>query len=159
MLQVKPSTPLHLFSIDSLMEIYKKVTFPQRSKIFEIFLPENAELSRTNPPYPSSLFPEMIRQVVSIISCLLSYPNDQWVDEIILGFLSMFSTSEKPSIIFNYNEFLSKAIHDQFLKFSTEGYFKYPSVLLYLFLFHQKDKFRFQLQNLDEQCNPQSIIP
>lgn len=94
------------------MDIYKKLTFPQRTNIFEIFLSENAELLRTNPPYPSSMFANMTRQVISIVSCLLGYPNDQWADDISLGFMSVFSASEKPSMIFNYSEFLSEAIHD-----------------------------------------------
>lgn len=119
MLQVKPAAPLHPFFVDSLMELYKKLTFPQRAKNFEIFLSENAELPRTNPPYPPSMFPEMTRQVILLFSCLLGYPTDQWVDEIILRFLLVFSAGEKPSIIFNYSEFFSKVIHDQFLKFST----------------------------------------
>lgn len=46
MIQVKASTPMHPFSIDSLMEVYKKLTFPQTTKIFEILLPKNVELAR-----------------------------------------------------------------------------------------------------------------
>jgi len=57
----KTSIPLHPFSMDSLMEIYKKLTFPQRANFFEIFLPKTAELLKTNPPYPSSTFLEMTR--------------------------------------------------------------------------------------------------
>lgn len=111
-LKIKPSAPLHSFSIDSLMEIYQKLTFPQRAKIFEIFLLENVELRRTSPPYPSSMFPKMTRQVISIVSCLLGYPTNQWVDESILGFLSVFLVGDKPSLMFNYNKFLAEAIQD-----------------------------------------------
>jgi len=69
------------------------------------------------------MFPEMTRHVVSIVSYLLGYPTDQWVDEIILGFLSVFFAGEKPSMISNYSEFLSEAIHNQFLMFLTKGDF------------------------------------
>ena len=58
------------------------------------------------------MFPEMTRQVISIVSFLLGYPTDQWVDEIILGFLSVFSAGEKLSMIFNYSDILSEEIHD-----------------------------------------------
>lgn len=71
------------------MEIYQKFYFSQRAHIFESFLPENFELPRTNPPYPSTMFPKMSRHVMSIMSFLLGYPSDQWVDEVILGFLSV----------------------------------------------------------------------
>ena len=47
-----------------------------------------------------------------------------------------------------------EAIHDQFLKFSTERAFKYQSVLIYLFMFYQANKFQFPLQKVDEQGNP-----
>ena len=87
------------------MEFYKNLTFPHRSKIFETFLLEDAQLPKKSPPYSSSMFPEMTKQIISIVSCLLGYQSDQWVDEAIIGFLSIFTIGEKPSI-FNYNEYL-----------------------------------------------------
>lgn len=54
-----------------------------------------------------------------MVASLLGYPTDQWADEVILGFLSVFSEGNKPSLIFNYIQFLADCIHDQFLKFST----------------------------------------
>ena len=55
-----------------------------------------------------------------MISYLLGYYSDQWVDEPILGFLSIFSTNNKPSIVFNFIQFLADNIHEQFIKFPTE---------------------------------------
>ena len=69
------------------------------------------------------MFLEGTKQIISIISYILSYDSDQWVDEAIFGFLSIFTTGEQP-IIFNYNQFIAEAMHDQFIKFSTEGAFK-----------------------------------
>jgi hypothetical protein len=45
------------------------------------------------------------------------------VDEPILGFLSIFYTEEKVSVKFNFSQFLADSIHEQFLKFPTEGVF------------------------------------
>lgn len=82
----------------------------------------------------------MTKQIISIISCLLGYQSNQWVDEAFIGFFSIFSIGEKTSIIFNYSEFLADAIHEEFLKFSIEGNFKYDLVLVFLFLYHQTNK-------------------
>ena len=80
------------FSIESLNDLYQKLSFPQRAQIFEIFLPEDAQLPKKNPPYPSSIFSVRANQIISTLCYLLGYFYDEWVDESILGFLSIFST-------------------------------------------------------------------
>lgn len=44
------------FSLEALTLLYQKLDFSTRAIIFEIFLPENAQLPKNNPPYPSSIF-------------------------------------------------------------------------------------------------------
>lgn len=92
------------------MDIYKKLDFPQRAEIFETFLPENTQFPKTNTPYEASIVPKMTQQIISVVSCLLGYYYDQWVDEVLIGFLSIFLVDEKPSLIFN--EFLVELIHE-----------------------------------------------
>jgi hypothetical protein len=41
-------------------------------------------------------------------------------------------------------------IHEKLFKFSTEGVFRYSSVLVYMFLFFKVEKFSFTLQKLDQ---------
>lgn len=88
------------------MKLCKNPTFPKRAKIFKNFLLEDAQLPKKNPPYSYSMFLEMNKQAISIISCMLGYQSDQWVGETIVGFLLGFATSEKPLII-NYGEFVA----------------------------------------------------
>jgi len=76
---------------------------------------------------------------------LLGYYFDEWVDKPILGFLSIFSTEEKETIQFDYNSFRADNIYAQLFNFSIEGMFRYSSILGYLFLFFQEDKFSFSL--------------
>ncbi len=45
------------FSLEALTQLYQKLEFATRARIFEIFLPENAQLPKKNPPYPS-IFPD-----------------------------------------------------------------------------------------------------
>ena len=73
------------------------------------------------------------------------YYYDQWVDEPILCFPSIFSTHNKLSIIFNFSQFLANNIHEQFLKFQTEEVFKYTSILVYMFLYYRVNMFKFSM--------------
>jgi hypothetical protein len=133
------------------------LSFPQRAHIFEIFLPEDAQLPKKNPPYPSSIFSIRENQIISILCYLLGYFSDEWVDDTILGFLSIFSTEEKATVQFDFSQFLVDNIHDQLFRFSTEGIFRYSSVLVYLFLFFQSDRFPCAFHKLDQEVNPQSV--
>jgi hypothetical protein len=123
------------FSIKALDYLYKKISFPQRAQIFEIFLPEDVEFPKKKPPYPSSIFSVKENQIISTLCYLLGYCSGEWVDEPILA----------------------NNIHDQFFKFLTEGMFKYSSVLVYLYFFFQLDRFSCSLQKLDHEGNPQLV--
>ena len=101
MLQIPKNDSIIPFSMESLNELYWKLNFSQRSKIFEILLSEDVHLPKNNPPYLSSTFPYKANQIISLLSCLLGYYSDEWVDEPILGFLSIFSNEENASVIFN----------------------------------------------------------
>jgi hypothetical protein len=92
-------------------------------------------LPKKNPPYPSSILYVKETQIISTLCYLLGYFSDEWVDEPILGFMSIFSTEEKSIVQFDFSQFLADNIHEQFFKFSIEGMFRYSSVLVYLFLF------------------------
>ena len=93
-----------------------------------------------------------------MVTCLLGYHTDQWVDAIVLGFLLVFSTGQKPSILFNYSQYLADVIHEPFLKFKVEGVFKNQPVLVYLMLFYQADRFKVQLQKMGDQGSPLPVI-
>jgi hypothetical protein len=157
MLQIPRDDSASPFSIKILIELYKKLSFPQRAHIFKIFLPKYAQLPINNPPYPSSIFSVKGNQMISSLCFLLGYYSDEWVDEPILGFLSIFSTEEKAITQFDYNQFLADIIHEHLFKLLTEVMFRYSSVLVYLFLFFQVDKFSFSLQKLDQDKNPQPM--
>jgi hypothetical protein len=95
MLQIPKNDSTTPFFVEALNELYQKLTFPQRAQIFEIFLPEDAQFPKKNPPYPSSIFIEKENQIISMLSYLLGYYSDEWVDEPILGFLSIFLQKKK----------------------------------------------------------------
>jgi hypothetical protein len=92
--------------------------------------------------------------VISSLCALLGCFSDQWLDEPILDFLSIFSTDEKPTTQFDYNTFLADNIHEQFSIFFVEGMFRYSSILVYMFLLFQVDKFSFSMQKMDKDGRP-----
>jgi hypothetical protein len=157
MLQIPRVDSPSPFNLEILTELYQNLSFPQRAQIFELFLPQDAQLPKTNPPYPSSLFSERGNQVISSLCSLLGYFSDEWVDEPILGFLSIFSAEEKATIQFDFNTFLAENIHDQLSKFATEGMFWYSSILAYMFIFFQTEKFPFLMQKMDKDDKPQAV--
>jgi hypothetical protein len=56
MLQIQKRNSAIPFSIEALNDLYHKLSFPQRAHIFKIFLTEDAQFPKKNPPYPSSIF-------------------------------------------------------------------------------------------------------
>jgi hypothetical protein len=157
MMQISCADSVSPFNLEILTELYQKMTFPQRAQIFELFLPPSTQFPSTNPPYPSSIFSTKGNQVISSLCALLGYYSDQWVDEPILGFLSIFSNDEKPTTQFDFNTFLVDNIHEQFMNFGTEGMFRYSSVIAYMFVYFQADKFSFSMQKMDADGRPQPV--
>jgi hypothetical protein len=158
MMQIPHAESVSPFNLEILTELYQKMTFPQRAHIFELFLPTSAQLPSTNPPYPSSMFSTTRNQIISSLCALLGYYSDQWVDEPILGFLSIFSNDENPTMQFNYNTLLADNIHEQFVNFGTEGMFRYSSILAYMFIYFQVERFSFSMQKMDADARPQVVI-
>jgi len=135
MLLIPENDSLRFFSTTTIIDIYHKLTFPQRAQNFEIFFPEYAELPKMNPPYSGSMFPERAKHIISLISCLLGYQSYELVDEVILGYLSNFSKENNPTFMYNYSQFLVESMHEQLMNIITEGVFKYYSVIVHMFIF------------------------
>jgi hypothetical protein len=154
MLQIPRSDSVIPFFIESLNNMYQKLTFPQ---IFEIFLLEDTQFPKKNPPYSSSIFSVRANQIIYILCYMLGYLLNQWVDEPILNFLSIFSTEEGATIKFNFSQFLVDNIHDHIFRFSIEGMSRYSLVLVYMFLFFQLDRFPCAFKKLNQEGNPQSV--
>jgi hypothetical protein len=56
MMQISRDKSHSLLTIEVLMEIHQNLSFPQREQVFELFLPQDAQLPKKNPPYHSSIF-------------------------------------------------------------------------------------------------------
>ena len=93
-----------------------------------------------------------------MLSFILGYFTDEYIDESILGFLSTMSPVQPPIVIFDYASFIVDTIYYQLTKLPTEGVFRYSSYLFHLFLFYQAGKFPVSLQKMDVEGKTLSII-
>lgn len=96
------------------------------------------------------MFPQRDKHVISLIYLLLGYQIDQWVDEAIIRYLSIFSKENKLAFMYNYSQFLAKAMHEELMNITTEGVFKYSSVLVHILIFLQGVKLLIVLHNQDD---------
>lgn len=110
------------------------------------------------PPYIYTIFSQFGQDIVSMISSNLGYTTSEYIDEIILAFMSIFTPRQPPAIMYDYAKYIVDRMHDQFLRMSNERLFKYSLVLYHLFLYYQVDKFPFTLQKLDTKGHPRLVI-
>ena len=70
-----------------------------------------------------------------MISCILGYTIDEFVDEIVLAFMSIFTLGKPLATLYNYAQFIAKTIHEKFTRMHNERVFKYSYVLYHRFLY------------------------
>ena len=146
------------FSYEALREIYQRIDFPSRAKTLQLFMATDAPILIKIPPCPWSIFSERTKNTITVLSYLLGHHSDQWFYEAVIFFLSILSSEAKPTIMFNYSQFLGDAIDKQFLEFNIEEVFKYTSVLVYMFVYFKSRRFPFQMNKENEDYEPQFII-
>jgi hypothetical protein len=52
---------------------------------------------------------------------------------------------------------LAHNIHEKLVNFATEGMFRYSSILAYMFVYFQADRFNFSMQKMDADGKPQPV--
>lgn len=112
-----------------------------KSNLIQSYLASGATVPENPPPYPTSIFPDASRQILTMIYSILGYDDDQKVDEVILGLMLALGSSKTVPVMFYYYKFLADSINLQLVQFSTTRSFIFKSYLLYLFLFSQVNQF------------------
>jgi len=158
MLQVQPGPDLTPLSIGDLLDMYTKLTPSKLAQISQTFIVEQKHIPKDAPPYVSTIFSERGKHIVTMISCVLGCTTDEFVDDLILAFMSIFTPGNPLATIYNYAQFIAERMHEQFTRMHNERVFKYSSILYHLFLYYQSDRFPFTLQKLDTKGQPRSII-
>jgi len=93
-----------------------------------------------------------------MISCIFRCTSDEFVDEVIMAFLSIFTPGKPPAILYDYAQFIVDRMHEQLTILPTERVFKYSSVLFHMFLYYQTNKFPLKIQKLDTKGKGRSVI-
>ena len=76
-----------------------------------------------------TIFSELGRDIIAMISSVLGQNTSEFVDEIVIAFMSIYTPRQPPAIMFGYAKFIADKMHDQFMIMDNERVFKYSSVL------------------------------
>jgi hypothetical protein len=136
--------------------MFQRIKPHDRVSLLQSYLCKNLDVPADDVTLESTMFLEILRQIISMISVILGKDNDLVVDEFMLGnMMSIFPFTVKPLIKFNYAQFLADQIHHQLSEFETLRSFRYQSYLVHLFLFSQAIHFsHLGLKIEDEIGNP-----
>ena len=93
-----------------------------------------------------------------MISCILGFNTSEFVDEVILVMLSMFTPGQPAAVQYDYATFIAEKINEQFMNLERERVFKYTSYIYHLLLYYQPDSFPVFLKKLDARGERRSVI-
>lgn len=110
------------------------------------------------PPYLSCFYTDIGRNIVNMIVFVMGFNTSEYVDELTLVLMSIFTLGQPPAVKYDYVAVIAKKIHDQFMRLENERVFKYSIVIYYLFLYYQSNKFPFSVHKLDTKGRPRSVI-
>jgi len=133
MLQLQPGQNLTPILIGDLLDIFPKLTTTNLAEMFQIFIGEEKHIPKDPPPYVYTIFSQFGQDIVAMISSILGYTTSEYIDEIILAFMSIFTPGQPPAVMYDYAKYIVDMMHDQFLRMSDERVFKYSSVLYHIF--------------------------
>ena len=111
MLQLSHDPQAVSLSIEDLTQMYLDLDFPRKFEILQNFMPNHVNLPKVNPHYDTFGFPEGSRQIISMLSFILGYANDEFTDASILGFLYTLSPGQQPKLVFNFAKFIIDNMH------------------------------------------------
>lgn len=131
------------------MDHYPKLSPAKLAQLFQTFIREEKHIPKDSPPYVSVIFSPWGENIVAMISCVLGYTTSEYIDEIILAFMSIYTPGQSPATIYDFATFTADRMHKEFTRMGNERVLKYSFVLYHLFLYYESDNFPFTLQKLD----------
>jgi len=111
MLHFRPTQPLAPLSMGLLLDQGTKLTSAELTRIAQLFIKPNCQPQHP-PPYHHAWFTEVGKFVVDMISYILGFKTNEYVDETILVFLSMFTPGQPPAVKYDYATFIDDKIHE-----------------------------------------------
>lgn len=140
------------FIVGSFPLVYKQASLENKVEKLTKLIKQNKTLEGLSLSYPSYIFLPRVQSVITIASQVLDLENDQFVDELILGFMFSSCVTNDSGTKFKFVEYLEKAIHTQLVKFNSLKSFRYHTYILHLFLYQNESK----LQDIEINSKSQS---
>ncbi len=136
MLQFQLGPNRTALSIGDLLDQYPKLSTSRLAQLFQSFIREEKHIPNGPPPYVATIFSKWLQNIVTMISCVLGYSTSEYIDELILYFMSIYTPVQPPTIIYDFSIFIADRMHEQFTRMGNERVFKYSSVLYHQFLYY-----------------------
>lgn len=90
MLQLQPGKNLTPISIGDLLDRFPKLTTAKLAEMFQTYIVEVKHIPKDPPPYLYTIFSKFGQDIIAMISSILGYTTSEYIDEIILTFISIF---------------------------------------------------------------------
>lgn len=94
MRQIQPSHNLNPFSIAHLLDLYTTLDRAKIKQCFQNFIIEEGHTPKEIPHYVFSIFSKTCKRIISMISCIVGFTSNEFVDEIIVDFLFIFTLGQ-----------------------------------------------------------------
>ena len=88
MLQLQPGQNMTSLSIGDLLDLFPKLSPARLTQVIQTFILGEKYTPKYPPPYVAALFSPWGRSIVDMISSVLGYTTNEYIDEIILAFMS-----------------------------------------------------------------------
>ena len=112
MLQLQLVKNLAPFSIGDLLDLFPKLNPIRLAQIIQTFIVKEKYTPKEPPPYVYTVFSTYGQGIVAMISSVLGYTTNEYIDEIILAFMSINTPGQPPTIIYGYAKFIADGMHD-----------------------------------------------
>jgi len=120
MLQLQLGENLTPLTIDDLLDRFSKLSSSRSTQILQTFIVEEKYMPKDPPPYMSSFFSGIGKDITSMISCILGFTTSEYVDDIIFSYMSIFTPGQPVVVKFDYAKFISDKTHDQFMRLENK---------------------------------------
>jgi len=121
MLQYQLGPNLSPLSIEDMLDQYPKLSPTKLAQLFQTFIREKKHIPEDSPPYVSAFFSPWGQNIVAMISCVLGYSRSEYIDEIILAFMSIYTLGQPPATIYDFSSFIAGRMHEQFTRMGMRG--------------------------------------
>jgi len=114
MLQLQPSQSITPLSVGDLFNRFPKLTLIKVARLYQTFIREEKYIPKDTPPPPHmwTIFFDLGQDIIEMISSVLGQTISEFVDEIIVAFMSIYSLGQPLAVMFEYAKFITDKMHE-----------------------------------------------